>query len=279
MRFLFIIPVMVFTFGAVAQELKTETIVETKKSKGFLSNFSGSLSLTGNSDFKETNNSSKTYNSEISTLINYKLDKDDSLRFDISMSKDLENNYEETLGDGRISHTRSGVYSYKNYTLGIRTSLRIPLSESSIKKDRIKTALELNLLNSFNLDNYVTGLSFTYIPRYRRFFNEFKTDINGNNLVEQNLINILVLGWQTTEKVSLSSTVVYILSRGYNGADSPNSYSTAQDITYSFNSIASANIGIQTGGSIRSYERGTDTSIEFFDINKTSFYTGLNLAF
>jgi hypothetical protein len=279
MRFLFIILLLTISLGAFAQANLMQIDSNAKKSDNFLDNLSTFITLSGSTDLKEASDETKSYSSLASLLMNYTLDSDDSLRFDVSMAKDLQNNYEETLNDARISHTRVGIFRAKNYTLSYRSSLRIPLSDRSIKRDRVKTAIELNLLNSFNLNDYVKGLSFTYIPRYRRFFNEFETDINGANLVEQNLINILVLGYQATDRLSLSSTFVYIYSRDYTGADRPQTYGTTQDITYSINKTASASVGIETGGAIRNFERGTDTSVEIFDKDTTSFYTGLNLAF
>lgn len=279
MRFLFLISFLFVSFGAFAQVNLIEANTNTKKSDNFLDNFSGFLTLSGSTDLKETNDETKDYSSQFSAIVNYVLDKDDSLRFDITASKDLSNNFEESINDGRISHTKAGVFRTKLITTHFRTSLRIPISERSTKRDRVYTALELNLVNIINLNSYVKGLSIVYIPRYRRFFNEFETDINGQNLVEQNLINIVVLGYQLTDKIALSSTFVYINSRGYNGRDRAATFGTTQDITYTLSRKYSASFGVQNGGEIRNFERGTDSSIQVFDKDTTSVYTGLNLVF
>jgi hypothetical protein len=279
MRFLFIISLFLISFGAFSQANLMEMNANTKKSDNFLDNFSGFVTLSGSTDLKETTDETKAYSTQFSAIVNYVINQKNTLRFDIMANKDLTNNFEESINDGRISHTLNGIFRSKILTTHYRTSLRIPVSERSIKRDRVNTAVELNLVNIINLNSYVKGLSIVYIPRYRRFFNEFETDINGDNLVEQNLINIIVMAYQLTDKIALSSTFVYVNSRGYNGTDRPASYGTTQDITYTLGKSTSASFGIQTGGEIRNFERGTDTSIEIIDENTTSVYTGLNLVF
>jgi hypothetical protein len=260
-------------------EASTETSVKSKSKTSIFDNFSSSLSAQGRTDFKETSDKTKTATSELSFGLGYKISAIDSLSLSNTMSKDLENKYEESFYDSRLTYTRSKLVNYKNMTINLGLIGVIPVSDKSVKRDRLTTAIEVSPTSIFDMAAYVPGLTFIYIPRIRKNFHEFKTDINGGNLNEYSMINILVGQFSFNEKISFSSTIVYVLSRSYTESNNDSAYLTSQDLSYSFNQTYSANVGIETGGQIRQLERGQDENIKFFDKDTTAFYAGFNLKF
>jgi hypothetical protein len=155
----------------------------------------------------------------------------------------------------------------------------IPKSERSVKRNRLNTAFEISPTLVFDMSKYVTGLTLIYIPRVRKNFHEFETDINGENLTDYSMINIAVASYSVSEKISVASTLVYVTSRTYIGTANAPGYLTAQDITYTFSRKYSASLGIETGGQVRALERGENENIKIYDADTTQFYAGFNLRF
>ncbi len=260
-------------------EATSETSVDSNKEKSILNNFSSTIGAMGRSDFKETSDETKYVGSQLNLGVGYRFSSVDSVFLNNTMFKDLENDYEESFLDSRLTYTRAGIYKAGNMTVNLGLIGVIPVSERSIKRNRLTTAFEISPTLIFNMEAYLPGLTLIYIPRVRKNFNKFETDINGANLTEYSMLNILVGAYSINEKISLSSTLVYITSRTYVGSNNDPSYLTAQDITYTFNGTYSASLGIETGGQVRALERGQDENIKIFDADTTQFYAGFNLRF
>lgn len=257
----------------------SETSIDPNKKKSILDNFNSRISALGRSDFKETSEETKYVGSQLNFGVGYRLSSRDSLFLNSTMFKELDNNYDESFFDSRLTFTRAGVLKYKNMTVNMGLIGIVPVSERSIKRDRLRTAFEISPTAIFDMSATLPGLTLIYIPRVRKNFHEFETDINGRNLTEYSMLNILVGSYAVNEKISISSTLVYVLSRSYVGSNNDPSYFTAQDITYAFNRTYSASVGIETGGQVRALERGEDENIEIFNADTTQFYAGFNLNF
>jgi hypothetical protein len=260
-------------------ESTSETSIDSNKAKSIFDNFNSRIGAMGRSDFKETSDESKYVGSQLNLGVGYRFSPVDSIFLNNTMFKDLENNYEESFLDSRLTYTRAGIYKNKNMTVNLGFIGIIPVSERSTKRDRLTTALEVSPTAIFDMAAYIPGLTLIYIPRVRKNFHEFRTDINGGNLTEYSMLNILVGSFAVNDSISLSSTLVYVLSTEYTGTNNNPAYLTAQDITYSFNRTYSASLGIETGGQVRALERGQDENIKIFDADTTQFYAGFNLNF
>ena len=265
--------------GALSQRNLLQMDAQSAGKDSFLSKISGEVGGLARTDFKQSSDNSKIFQSEWDGRLDYRASKKSILRVSFGLVKDLTDNYEETLNDAFLTHTYLSLFNTKNYTLHLQTRVTVPTSEQSQYSDRLKTALEINPISILNLEAYVPKLTLIFIPRYKRFFNEFTTNRLGDNLVEQSLIGIGVLNYQATDQILLSSTFVYVKSRGYNGRNRADQVITSQDLAYFINDSASANVGISTGGALRDLERGRDREFNFFDDQRSQFYTGLSFIF
>lgn len=242
--------------------------------------FSGYVEASGRTDFKESEDTDKSYSSDMEFSIGANLSDKDRVSYWLPMSKDLRGSYEEKLSDSKVTYTRSGIYSNGPFLFQASTSAVIPTKKDSKVRDEMTTALEVNPQFIFKLDGLLTaGSNFLYIPRYKRAFHKYSTNRDGDNLVEQSLVQFYVLTVPLNDYWTYTSTFIYVMSRGYNGTNRDHSYLTVQDISVSLTDKLTWNAGIETGGKIERLEKGKDKTVSVFDENISEFYTGLNLSF
>jgi hypothetical protein len=242
--------------------------------------FRGQLGISGNTDFKQTSDETKTYYSQFTLNLFYDLDGGDNIGLFVPMQKDLSGEFEEKFFlDSRLSYAQNGIYRSENLIFNMRYGFLYPTTETSKVRDEMIAGLELNPTLIFPLSKLVKGLTFIYIPRYRKRFHRFTTNRAGESLVTDSLLNIMVANYSFADKWYVSSTLLHVASQRYDGARTDDSYLTVQELGYQYNAQMVFTMGIMQGGNIINKQYGESESIEVFDANASEFYTGFNYAF
>jgi hypothetical protein len=154
-----------------------------------------------------------------------------------------------------------------------------PTTETSKVRDEMVGGIRIEPNSYISFSKLVKGLTFIYIPRFRKRFHRFTTNRAGESIVNDSLLNIMVANYSFAEKWYFSSTLLHVMSQRYDGARTNDSYLTVQEIGYQFNSQMVFTMGIMQGGNVLNKQYGEDESIEVFDSNTSEFYTGFNYAF
>lgn len=267
--------------AAVAKKKKTDALAVLDPSlAGGRKGFRGQLGISANTDFKETSDETKNYYSQFTLNLFYDLEGGNNIGLFIPMQKDLSGEFEEKFFlDSRLSYAQNGLYKSENLIFNMRYGFLYPTTEASKVRDEMIAGLELNPTLIFPLSKLVKGLTFIYIPRYRKRFHRFTTNRAGESLVTDSLLNIMVANYAFAEKWYFSSTLLHVASQRYDGARTDDSYLTVQEIGYQYNAQMVFTMGIMQGGNVINRQYGEDDSIEVFDANSSEFYTGFNYAF
>jgi hypothetical protein len=267
--------------AAVAKKKKTDALAVLDPSlAGGRKGFRGQLGISANTDFKETSDETKNYYSQFTLNLFYDLEGGNNIGLFIPMQKDLSGEFEEKFFlDSRLSYAQNGLYKSENLIFNMRYGFLYPTTETSKVRDEMIAGLELNPTLIFPLSKLVNGLTFIYIPRYRKRFHRFTTNRAGESLVTDSLLNIMVANYAFAEKWYFSSTLLHVASQRYDGARTDDSYLTVQEIGYQYNAQMVFTMGIMQGGNVINRQYGEDDSIEVFDANSSEFYTGFNYAF
>jgi len=240
----------------------------------------GMLGVSGVTDFKETTDDTKNYYSQFTLNLFYDLEGGDNIGLFVPMQKDLTGEFEEKFFlDSRLSYAQNGIYKSENLIFNMRYGFLYPTTEASKVRDEMVGGIELNPTLIFPMSKLIPGLTFIYIPRFRKRFHRFTTNRAGEYLVNDTLLNIFVANYSFAQKWYVSSTLLYVSSQRYDGARTDDSYLTVQELGYNYSSKLIFNAGIMQGGNVISQQYGSDQTLEVFDKNTTEFYTGFSYAF
>lgn len=275
-----LLAMIVFEKESIAQTSLSLKTVKSSTSDSPFERLSGGLTVTGVSDFKESGAQDKEVYSQYELAIGLDINETNKLSLYIPFQKDLSQRFEEKFfADAKLSHTLKNIWNRNGIVFNHTTSLVYPTTETSKLRDEMYTGFELSPSATFDLSALMTGLSFTYLPRYRRRFHKFTTDREGESLVSESLLQFFVASYAFTDKWAFESTLVYVNSSRYDGASVEPSYLTVQELQRSLNESFSLAAGIQTGGSLVSPERGRAESVQVFDNDSSTFYAAASVKF
>ncbi|MCO4753801.1 MAG: hypothetical protein KC478_04935 [Bacteriovoracaceae bacterium] len=279
---LFSLLFLVFASETAKAQTSTTTSSATTSNKNIFSsnNISASFTFGGRSDFKEVSSDEKEYNSEYELALALKLNAENSVSFYIPFEKELSGAYEARVSsDAKLSHTRSDLFQYKNMNVSFKSSVIYPTSETSKVQNEMVAGLEFGPTLSFDLNKYLTGLSFTYIPRYKRVFNKYTVDRSGDQLTNQSVLQFFVANYNFTERFSFQSAFIYVNSWRYDGAQNYDSYLTVQELSATLTDKVSVSFGVETSASLVNEERGESKSVQIFDKNFSEVYGKASVVF
>lgn len=254
----------VLTGGAVGREGKS---------------FFGSLSASALSDFRETGDRDKEYNTQYSLMLGYRK-ADNIFSINLPWAKRLSGDYKSGFFmDARASYTKRNLINYKNVSMSLGAGALYPTTETSRLANEMYTGLDLSPQFLINLNDYVTGLTLFYMPRVQRRFHRYTTDINGRSLAQDSLLNFVSLSWSFSDRFVWSSSFIYSLSRRYDGVENPPSYALIQELMYIYSAQIFFNLGLDNGDSLVNYERGESAEITFYDPENSRIYAGVRMMF
>lgn len=250
------------------------TVVESNKS--FLSKFSSSLSSTLSTDTKTFNDESKSVGSEFELTSSYSLNSKNSFGLRTSVEKGLTQGREQSLGNTVLSWRYNNLYNFQKLSLSSSVNLILPTNKDSRIIEGLNFAAEASIVAALAFNDKV---SFAYIPRITKNFHEYKTSKFSENNVEYRLTQVFSLSYQALEKLSVGQTLIYANSWSYFGTQRDPGYVSISQLGYDFSSKLSASIGVANGGAIFGTQRGPDQRIQFFDQNRSSYFTSVQFVF
>ena len=240
----------------------------------------GQVSFDGYTDFKATDRNDKVYYAQSTLNLFYDLQGGDNIGLLIPMQKDLYGEYEEKFFlDARLSYAQNALVRNDNFIFNMRYGVLYPTTETSKVRDDMQMGIEINPTLIFPLTKLAQGLTFVYIPRFRKRFHKYETNRTGEYLVNDSLLQFFVLSYQMNPKWDISSTLLYVSSQRYDGARTDDSFLTVQELGYRVMPSVRARVGIMTGGNIINKQYGENETVEVFDSNSTEFYTGFAYQF
>ncbi len=238
--------------------------------------FSQIIDMSMTTDTKETTNDEKGYESKIAYILGYKINSDYSLRFKVAVGKDLATSYEEQLSDTSLTFSKSAIKLTDKLSYAPSLTAIVPTSESSKRNQDMIMGIQLGNGFSYALTDLV---SLSYAPNFVKYFHEYETSRTNRLNTEYRFVQSGGLGYSITDKISAGLSMSYVNSWSYKGTRRNPSYMTITSLGYQATSNMSLAIGTLQGGSLVNRERGSDSTIELYDENDTTFYGNLTLSF
>lgn len=191
----------------------------------------------------------------------------------VVINQDNFGQHETTASDGTVSMAIKGYeISSELKTLHTVSSI-IPVSDKSVKTDRLKGSISLSNGLSFSGPYF----NLTYKLGLVRFFHEFTQNAEGSPNIEYRVSHLLDLTVPITSKFYINTVGAYRLGWTYGGYQRFG-YIYSGDLNYDFASKMTANLGISTDGSaVKS--NGVDSNITVFNENTSSYRIGISYVY
>lgn len=236
------------------------------------------IGMTFYTDMRKSSDYEKTNYAVLDTTFTYRFNDEDALALYLPFSKELSQDFNQNIGDGKLSYTKLGIYKNDIYHFYFRGSYVYPISKDSKVRDEMYFAVELNPTSIFNLEGITRGLSFIYLPRIKRFFHKYEYDRSGENLTQNALIQYFLLNYSFADSWNYQTGLIYSNTQTYKGRMRDPSYLVLNELSYSAGSTVYF-LGLQTGGALSKPELGEDTSIQIYDSQTSEVYAGVSFIF
>lgn len=253
------------TTNSVQTSIKKEQSIEKKTSK-----ISLSLSNSVETDLKKTDSENKAYTLSQSVSASNSL-KFGKLSATLPWSYTTVNNREESdLGNASVS------LSLKSYVINPVLTAYLPTSQFSKEETSYNGGFKVSGSKSLATNLFGAGISSTASLSFKKNLYKFKIDrYGGSNSSWQSAI-ALSLGYQLTNKISVSHSLSYSSSLNFNERLS-NSLSNSHSLNYAVSRKISTNLGLSNGDSFIN-KRGDISAPSVFDKNTSSIFAGLSIT-
>lgn len=242
------------------------------------SNLVANIGMTFYTDMRKSSDYEKTNYAVFDATFTYRFNDEDALALYLPFSKELSQDFNQNMGDGKLSYTKLGIFKNDLYHFYLRGSYVYPMSKESKVRDEMYFAVELNPTSIFNLEGITRGLSFIYLPRFKRFFHKYEYDRRGENLTQNALIQYFLLNYSFAEKWNFQTGLIYSNTQTYKGRMKDPSYLVSNELSYNAGN-ATYFLGLQTGGALSKPELGEDTSMQIYDSQTSEVYAGVSFIF
>ena len=255
----------------------TEKNISDSVTKKKTSKFSGTFSAFLNTDNKEVESETKNYSTDLRLIAGYKFHDHFKISSWIEIGKDLSTSYEEKIKDTKVMLTFGSFKLTEKLTFSPGTSFVLPTSEDSKRRDELNLGWEvINPHFSYKLTD---RLSFTYLPRVKANFHEYKTNRVNKVNTQYQLVSFYILALDITDKWYSETGLVYVNSWSYMGTEKDPQYQTYLETGYEILDKTNFIIGALTGGTHYNVEYGKDSDIELYDEGKTTYYGKFSRSF
>lgn len=237
--------------------------------------YSATLSATAITDSKQTSDSTKDYNSSFAILLGYQLNSNYRLGLVTSLTKNLNQTYEENINDSTFTVAYKPVSLGNGYLLIPRALFTIPTSKNSKVRDDMNGA---GSLSGTFIKQINSKLSLTATPIITAYSHKYTTNRIGNVNKQYSASESLNVNYSFTDKFFTSASLSFVQSWSYRGTKRDDQYGTDLSANYMPQSQITLSAGISTGGQIYRNQKGPDSAIEVYDPNTTSFYLNYVLS-
>lgn len=164
------------------------------------------------------------------------------------------------------------------FTLSLRNSLVLPLSDRSKEETNLRTVYTFQPVAVYILDPaLIKGLILIANPSVRAFSHKFKVDINGNSNTQYSANMSFLISYQFAGSFNLTLSQRYSRAWTYDGR-SNDQFSFDQSVAYIFAGAYSVYVGHAIGGSALEVN-GQDSNLKAFDSRQSQVYAGISYRF
>lgn len=191
----------------------------------------------------------------------------------IVINQDNFGQHETTASDGTVSLAINGYEISPEFKTVHSVSTIIPVSEKSVKTDRLKGSL--SLLNGIAYSGDYFNL--TYKIGLVRFFHEFTQNAEGSPNVQYRVSQLIDLTVPVTQKFYINTVGSYRRGWTYGGYERYG-FIFSGDLNYDIKAKLTVNLGVSTdGNAVKS--NGVDSNITVFDENTSSYRIGISYLY
>lgn len=172
---------------------------------------------------------------------------------------------------------RNNLYDFSdNITLGLNGRLLIPTSKYS-QDSHLYTALGAYLPLSINMDEFVSGLSFSLTPSLNKYFNKYKTA--GNKNLTEYTAALSLTSIYTYSDWSFYANATESQYRTYKGYYKYPSIDITLELDYQMSEHIGMAAGYSNNAQYYSPDKGANPINDLFDDKDPSFYASVNYSF
>ena len=201
----------------------------------------------------------------------------------IAYSQNLRDQYSTTENDFAdipisFSLKPTELNWIKNFDtkIGYSTTVVIPVSQLSTKKDQLQTSISAKIALSIAPSNDGDGFSIGTSVSAGRNFHAYDEDINGSVLNEYSSNQGLNLGYALG---NWSITVDYLNKTRWTYQNNVKStFELSEELGYQINKMFAVALGHTNAGSTLK-DNGTDSNIDFYNENSSTVYGSLTLTY
>ncbi|MCP4321573.1 MAG: hypothetical protein GY951_03705 [Psychromonas sp.] len=204
---------------------------------------------------------------------------DNNLRMMLSGGASYRLDGEEGLftNDYWFSVGKSDIFQPTSWlTIGADGRIALPISEFS-RKTELNTAIRGAVSFNFNLENSLKGLRFTFQPRLKANFHEYKTAGNVN-LTQYSASTLYALNYGY-EKWSFGITAINTHNWTYKGTYKTPNLTHIEHIGYQISDNWNVGIGHTNSTNFFDPDRGPSPESQIFDVKSSTFYGTLIYSF
>lgn len=203
---------------------------------------------------------------------NYQITDDFKLTYYAVFAKDFENDkkFQVALSQIRVTHKTYDLNQYVKSMLGVRYT--VPNNTSSFNKSSLRGAVLLE--NTFSLNTAALDMakvSISYQPRITSYVHQYTTQATGTLNSKWQFQNRIDVGYNLSDKWSLSGLFIHNVNRSYNGVRKASFY-LGEAVAYKATDKLILAAGHSNEADVLA-SNGADSNLNVFD-KKTSYIYG-----